>query len=177
MNGLRRRLCFSRSSRTGNLLLGMDSWRLELVHTMGLLWRVPRLDTFDGTGRRHSAADLLSYANPSNIKVAIYATVERILVTSSLAFPAPKHSAIGVVFRDQVGQFHHAMLREKGIRATSSLETIAGGLVKQIERAFPACLRPYKAFFNRQTRGSLIGLRDRDRGMPDSLESIQVLKE
>ncbi|KAL3511537.1 hypothetical protein ACH5RR_024254 [Cinchona calisaya] len=71
--------------------------------------------TFDSTGRRHSAADLLSYAKPSNIKVAVYATVERVLFASSLPYPAPpKQSAIGVVFRDQTSHFHHAVLREKG---------------------------------------------------------------
>ncbi|KAK4382627.1 (R)-mandelonitrile lyase-like [Sesamum angolense] len=33
--------------------------------------------TFDGSGRRHSAADLLNYENPVNIKVAVYASVEK----------------------------------------------------------------------------------------------------
>lgn len=70
--------------------------------------------TFDGAGRRHSAADLLSYAKPSNIKVAVYASVERVLFASSLASAAPRQSAIGVTFRDQTGRFHHAMLREMG---------------------------------------------------------------
>ncbi|KAF9626699.1 hypothetical protein IFM89_038794 [Coptis chinensis] len=35
--------------------------------------------TFDGLGRRHSAADLLNHARPSNIMVALHASVERIL--------------------------------------------------------------------------------------------------
>lgn len=67
---------------------------------------------FDGNGQRHSAADLLGYyANPSNIQVAVHATVQRVLVA---AFPLVEPKAIGVVFRDQLGLFHHAMLREKG---------------------------------------------------------------
>ncbi|CAI9106281.1 OLC1v1005403C1 [Oldenlandia corymbosa var. corymbosa] len=67
---------------------------------------------FDANGQRHSAADLLGYyANPNNITVAVYATVQRVLVA---AFPLVVPKAIGVVFRDQLGQFHHAMLREKG---------------------------------------------------------------
>lgn len=71
--------------------------------------------TFDSAGRRHSAADLLSYAKPSNIKVAVYASVERVLFASSMTtVPAPIQSAIGVVFRDQTGGFHHAMLRDMG---------------------------------------------------------------
>lgn len=40
---------------------------------------------FDGNGQRHSAADLLGYyANPSNIQVAVHATVQRVIVA---AFP------------------------------------------------------------------------------------------
>lgn len=39
--------------------------------------------TFDGSGRRHSAADLLNYANPVNIRVAVYASVERRLLEST----------------------------------------------------------------------------------------------
>ncbi|KAJ6428651.1 hypothetical protein OIU84_020342 [Salix udensis] len=39
--------------------------------------------TFDGSGRRHSAADLLNHANGANIQVAVYASVERILLAST----------------------------------------------------------------------------------------------
>ncbi|KAH9667675.1 (R)-mandelonitrile lyase-like [Citrus sinensis] len=60
--------------------------------------------TFDSSGRRHSAADLLSYANARNIRVAIYASVERVLLAAT----------IGVVYRDRTGRYHHAMVREKG---------------------------------------------------------------
>lgn len=79
--------------------------------------------TFDNSGARHSAADLLSYANPANIKVGLHASVERVLLASSspssdLKHPSPssdlKQSAIGVVFRDRLGQYHHAMVRDKG---------------------------------------------------------------
>ncbi|XP_057797053.1 (R)-mandelonitrile lyase-like [Salvia miltiorrhiza] len=66
--------------------------------------------TFDSSGTRHSAADLLSYANPRNLKVAVHASVERIL----LAPTAAKQSAIGVIFRDRNGGFHHAMVRDNG---------------------------------------------------------------
>ncbi|KAF9587940.1 hypothetical protein IFM89_006265 [Coptis chinensis] len=38
--------------------------------------------TFDGLGRRHSAADLLNHARPSNIMVVLHASVERILFNS-----------------------------------------------------------------------------------------------
>ncbi|XP_023549158.1 (R)-mandelonitrile lyase-like [Cucurbita pepo subsp. pepo] len=63
--------------------------------------------TFDELGRRHSAADLLAYAKPCNIKVAVHATVERILVAS-------KATATGVLYHDQRGAYHHALLRARG---------------------------------------------------------------
>ncbi|KAJ7952023.1 (R)-mandelonitrile lyase-like [Quillaja saponaria] len=70
--------------------------------------------TFDSRGRRHSAADLLRYARAPNIKVAVYANVERILLALNSASTGPKPSAIGVVYRDQMGRYHHAMVREHG---------------------------------------------------------------
>ncbi|CAN4085080.1 unnamed protein product [Withania somnifera] len=70
--------------------------------------------TFDRSGRRHSAADLLRYANPSNIQVAVYASMERILLAPSPHYSSSKQAAIGVVFRDQSGPYHHAMVRGKG---------------------------------------------------------------
>lgn len=39
---------------------------------------------FYGSGRRHSAADLLNSENPVNIQVAVYASVERVLLASTL---------------------------------------------------------------------------------------------
>ncbi|KAL8153303.1 hypothetical protein V2J09_011063 [Rumex salicifolius] len=39
--------------------------------------------TFDSVGRRHSAADLLSNAKPSNIRVSVHASVERILLAAT----------------------------------------------------------------------------------------------
>lgn len=70
--------------------------------------------TFDSSGRRHSAADLLSYANVRNIEVAVYASVERVLLATSSPYPGSRQAAIGVVYRDRTGQYHHAMVREKG---------------------------------------------------------------
>ena len=65
-------------------------------------------------GRRHSVADLLSYAKASNIRVAVYASVERILLSSSSAYSGSRVSAVGVVYRDQMGKYHHAVVREHG---------------------------------------------------------------
>ena len=50
--------------------------------------------TFDGSGRRHSAADLLNYENPVNKQVAVYASVERILLASSSPYSGSKQSAM-----------------------------------------------------------------------------------
>lgn len=43
--------------------------------------------TFDSAGRRHSAADLLSNAKPSNIRVSVHASVERILLAATSFLP------------------------------------------------------------------------------------------
>lgn len=67
--------------------------------------------TFDPNGRRHSAADLLTKARAQNIRVGVYASVERILLAS---FSTSKQTAIGVVYRDQMGRHHYAFLREHG---------------------------------------------------------------
>lgn len=83
---------------------------------MGFLWMGTKIggSTFDSTGRRHSAADLLSYAKTSLIRVAVHAIVERVLLATSSPYPPSKPSAIGVVYRDQRSGFRHAMLRDKG---------------------------------------------------------------
>ncbi|KAJ4847996.1 hypothetical protein Tsubulata_035867 [Turnera subulata] len=70
--------------------------------------------TFDGAGRRHSSADLLNNANAANIKVAVYANVERVLVASTAQLAGPRQAAIGVVYRDRNGRYHHAMVRPNG---------------------------------------------------------------
>lgn len=55
---------------------------------------------FDSNGRRHTAADLLTYANPNNIDLYIFATVQQILFatspTSKLASPLAQKSRIGI---------------------------------------------------------------------------------
>lgn len=70
--------------------------------------------TFDSYGRRHTAADLLSYAKSSNLRVAVYATVERVLLASYSSHYGSRQSAIGVVYRDRIGEYHHAMVRDRG---------------------------------------------------------------
>ncbi|CAA7407369.1 unnamed protein product [Spirodela intermedia] len=88
--------------------------------------------TFDPSGRRRSAADLLAFAREENIQVAVRATAEKILLkplsptsaTSSSAGKvaeraaagekSKKQRAIGVVYRDQFGMRHRATTRAGG---------------------------------------------------------------
>ncbi|XP_058113294.1 (R)-mandelonitrile lyase-like [Magnolia sinica] len=70
--------------------------------------------TFDPSGRRHSAADLLGYATMSNIRVALHASVERVLFDHSPSVSYERPLASGVVYRDHNGRYHNAMLRDKG---------------------------------------------------------------
>ena len=98
--------------RDGLLEAGVDPYNgFSLDHSLGT--KIGG-STFDSSGNRRSAADLLSYAKSSNIRVAVHASVERVILASSSSYIGLKHSAIGVVYRDETGQFHHAMVREKG---------------------------------------------------------------
>ncbi|CAI0404163.1 unnamed protein product, partial [Linum tenue] len=63
---------------------------------------------FDDQGRRHTAADLLGYANHRTIKVYLHATVSRILFTRR-RWANPR--AYGVVFEDALGIKKRAFLR------------------------------------------------------------------
>ncbi|XP_073036317.1 protein HOTHEAD-like [Primulina eburnea] len=61
---------------------------------------------FDRFGRRHTAAELLASANPENLHVLVYATVQKIEFDTSGARP----KAIGVIFNDENGNTHNAFL-------------------------------------------------------------------
>ncbi|XP_027917988.1 protein HOTHEAD [Vigna unguiculata] len=62
---------------------------------------------FDHQGFRHTAADLLQYANPSAITLLLHATVHRILFRVK---DGSKPMAHGVIFRDSLGRKHRAYL-------------------------------------------------------------------
>ncbi|KAJ0962224.1 hypothetical protein J5N97_030052 [Dioscorea zingiberensis] len=71
--------------------------------------------TFDPSGQRHSAADLLAFADPDNIRVALRANVDRILLNPIHGGRRRnQHAAIGVIYRDRYGRRHHAMTRPNG---------------------------------------------------------------
>ncbi|CAH2064008.1 unnamed protein product [Thlaspi arvense] len=62
---------------------------------------------FDRDGRRHTAADLLEYADPDMITVYLHASAHKILFTTKGSM-RPK--ANGVIFRDANGVLHTAKL-------------------------------------------------------------------
>ncbi|CAI9273999.1 unnamed protein product [Lactuca saligna] len=61
---------------------------------------------FDVNGNRHTAADLLEYADPSNITVFLNATVHRVL------FKTDERRARGILYKDMEGKEHMAILNE-----------------------------------------------------------------
>ncbi|XP_054780513.1 protein HOTHEAD-like [Prosopis cineraria] len=63
-------------------------------------------------GHRHTAADLLTYANPLSISVYIHATVQKILFRHNLETRRPQ--AYGVIYKDEVGIIHRAYLKGMG---------------------------------------------------------------
>ncbi|GLT74374.1 hypothetical protein SLA2020_461770 [Shorea laevis] len=63
---------------------------------------------FDKDGNRHTAADLLEYANPAKIRVYLHATVQRIIFLKAVG---PKPRARGVVYQDGTGKRHVALLK------------------------------------------------------------------
>ncbi|CAH8373257.1 unnamed protein product [Eruca vesicaria subsp. sativa] len=62
---------------------------------------------FDPDGHRHSAADLLEYANPETIAVYLHALVHKILFTTE---GDQRPRAYGVIYQDADGVFHKAEL-------------------------------------------------------------------
>ncbi|KAL3738083.1 hypothetical protein ACJRO7_019588 [Eucalyptus globulus] len=63
---------------------------------------------FDESGHRHTAADLLEYADPKGIAVLLHASVHKILFKRKGTSRPVAH---GVVFRDSTGAKHRAYLR------------------------------------------------------------------
>ncbi|KAG7030241.1 (R)-mandelonitrile lyase 1, partial [Cucurbita argyrosperma subsp. argyrosperma] len=61
---------------------------------------------FDEEGSRHGAVELLNGVEPENLKVAVRATVEKIIFSDL--------SAIGVSYSDSKGNTHTAFIRKKG---------------------------------------------------------------
>ncbi|KAK1362826.1 (R)-mandelonitrile lyase [Heracleum sosnowskyi] len=64
---------------------------------------------FDNYGRRRTAVELLRSANKENLDVLIHATVQKILFNKT----GKKPRAIGVVFKDENGKQHQAILSKR----------------------------------------------------------------
>ncbi|KAF7811986.1 Protein HOTHEAD [Senna tora] len=67
---------------------------------------------FDEKGNRHTAADLLGYADPRRICVYLHATVQQILFQDNKESGGPQ--AFGVIFKDAAGMIHRAYLSKTG---------------------------------------------------------------
>ncbi|KAI3879376.1 hypothetical protein MKX03_009351 [Papaver bracteatum] len=81
---------------------------------------------FDRSGHRHTAADLLQYANPKRLTVLLHATVSRILFRSK---GKQKPVAYGVIFTDASGIKHKAYLNQKsGLGSKNEIVLSAGAL-------------------------------------------------
>lgn len=65
---------------------------------------------FDHNGKRHTAADLLEYANPKTTVVYLFATVHKILFQRKGQY-SQKPKAHGVIFRDLKGKKHTAYIK------------------------------------------------------------------
>ncbi|KAL1551660.1 protein HOTHEAD-like [Salvia divinorum] len=76
---------------------------------------------FDRFGRRHTAAELLASANPDNLHVLVRATVQRIEFDTTGKRP----KAAGVVFKDENGKTHKAVLSR---RARSEVIVSSGAI-------------------------------------------------
>ncbi|KAH6792444.1 Glucose-methanol-choline oxidoreductase family protein [Perilla frutescens var. hirtella] len=63
---------------------------------------------FDGEGRRHTAADLLDYANPKGLTVLLHASVHKIVFRIKAK---TRPLARGVIFKDASGKKHTAYLK------------------------------------------------------------------
>ncbi|XP_062078570.1 (R)-mandelonitrile lyase 1-like [Humulus lupulus] len=79
--------------------------------------------TFDEVGRRHGAVELLNKANLKNLRVAVRATVERIIFSTKESRnyqsgddsdSSPQPNAIGAIYSDSNGKSHTVLIRHKG---------------------------------------------------------------
>ncbi|KAM1302283.1 hypothetical protein EV1_013246 [Malus domestica] len=67
--------------------------------------------TFDNNGTRHAADELLNKGDLDNLRVAVHANVEKILISSTFE---SNLSARGVIFKDSNGISHRSYVRNQG---------------------------------------------------------------
>ncbi|PON38626.1 Long-chain-alcohol oxidase [Parasponia andersonii] len=66
--------------------------------------------TFDEVGRRHGSVELLNKGDLKNLRVAVHATVERLILSTKTSEP----TATGVIYTDSKGKSHKALVHPKG---------------------------------------------------------------
>ncbi|KAK1366836.1 (R)-mandelonitrile lyase [Heracleum sosnowskyi] len=66
--------------------------------------------TFDATGRRYGAVELLNKGKRGNLQVVVNATVEKVLFTSNTT----DVSAVGVIYKDSNGRSHQVQVGGNG---------------------------------------------------------------
>ncbi|XP_062087685.1 protein HOTHEAD [Humulus lupulus] len=64
---------------------------------------------YDRFGRRHTAAELLATGNPQKLTVLIHATVQKVVFDTT---SGKKPKVVGVIFKDENGNQHQALLSE-----------------------------------------------------------------
>ncbi|XP_062078562.1 (R)-mandelonitrile lyase 1-like [Humulus lupulus] len=67
--------------------------------------------TFDDMGRRHGAVELLNRGDLNNLRIAVRATVERVIFSRDQTSKNSNPSASGVVYTDSKGKSHTALVR------------------------------------------------------------------
>ncbi|KAF3328338.1 protein HOTHEAD-like isoform X2 [Carex littledalei] len=77
---------------------------------------------FDESGYRSTAADLLQASNPRKLRVLLHATVQKILFNTQ----GQKPKAIGVQFKDELGNQHEVYLNQK--TAASEIIVTSGAI-------------------------------------------------
>ncbi|KAH8943830.1 hypothetical protein BDL97_13G075500 [Sphagnum fallax] len=110
---------FQRAARAGLLEVGVvpDNGR-TFQHLIGT--KVGG-SSFDSSGRRHTAADILRYANPDRITVLLWANTQRVLFTES---DGQNPRATGVVYTDLNGTEHTVLLNAGGENGAAESEVI-----------------------------------------------------
>ncbi|XP_048440841.1 (R)-mandelonitrile lyase 1-like isoform X2 [Pyrus x bretschneideri] len=75
--------------------------------------------TFDNNGTRHGADELLNKGNPNNLRVAVHATVDKIIFSSNES----GLSATGVIYSDSNGTSHRVFANAEVILSAGTLGT------------------------------------------------------
>ncbi|KAK4375386.1 hypothetical protein RND71_006063 [Anisodus tanguticus] len=103
------------------LMQGLKSWAEALASMLVCTVALAKGTIFERFGRRKSAAELLTSANPEKLHVLVHATVQKIEFETS----GKKPRAVGVVFKDEKGNQHKAFLSS---RRGSEIIVSSGGI-------------------------------------------------